>query len=113
MFNFRDGIFDNNRLDPIFPKGADQFFMEPAFIFKNAANPNAALLFIEHQASPEGQKVLDEAEPMKSSVFTDGEVSKILKGKKVSLNDFRTYAKTESWMKMVLEAYGFPKPEIR
>ena len=86
---------------------------EPAFIFKNAANPNAALLFIEHQASPEGQKVLDEDEPMKSSVFSNGEVSKALKGKKVSLNDFRTYAKTESWMKMVLEAYGFPKPEIR
>ncbi|MGH7816287.1 MAG: ABC transporter substrate-binding protein [Candidatus Binatia bacterium] len=86
---------------------------EPDFVFKNAANPNAALLFIEHQASPEGQKILDEIEPVKSSLFTGGEVSKILQGKKVSVNDFRTYHKTPGWMKMVLEAYGFPKAEIR
>ena len=86
---------------------------EPGFIFKNAANPNAALLFMEHQASPEGQKVLDEIEPMKSSIFADGQVSRLLKGKKLSLNDFRTYSKTQGWMKMVLEAYGFPKAEIR
>jgi len=86
---------------------------EAGFVLKNAANPNAALLFMEHQASPEGQKVLDEVEPMKSSLFGSGEVSKVLQGKKISLNDFRTYAKTEGWMKMVLEAYGFPKAEIR
>lgn len=86
---------------------------EPDFVFKNAANPNAALLFIEHQASPEGQKILDEIEPVKSSLFTGGEVSKILQGKKVSVNDFRTYHKTPGWMKMITEAYGFPKAEIR
>ena len=86
---------------------------EPGFVFKNATNPNAALLFMEHEASPEGQKVLDEIEPVKSSLFTSGEVSKILQGKKVSVNDFRTYHKTAGWMKMVLEAYGFPKAEIR
>ena len=86
---------------------------EPDFVFKNAANPNAALLYIEHQASPEGQKILDEIEPVKSSLFTGGEVSKILQGKRVSVNDFRTYHKTPGWMKMVLEAYGFPKAEIR
>ena len=86
---------------------------EPGFVFKNAANPNAALLFLEHQASPEGQKILDEIEPMKSSIFGSGEVSKQVQGKKISLNDFTTYSKTERWMKMVLEAYGFPKAEIR
>jgi len=86
---------------------------EPDFVFKNATNPNAALLFIEHQASPEGQKILDEIEPVKSSLFTGGEVSKILQGKKVSVNDFRTYHKTPGWMKMITEAYGFSKAEIR
>jgi ABC-type Fe3+ transport system substrate-binding protein len=86
---------------------------EPDFIMKNAASPNAALLFLEHQASPEGQKVLDESEPMKSSLFSGGEVSKILEGKKISVNDFRTYHKTPNWMKLVVEAYGFPKAEIR
>jgi ABC-type Fe3+ transport system substrate-binding protein len=86
---------------------------EPDFVLKNAANPYASLLFIEHQASPEGQKILDETEPVKSSLFTSGEVSKILQGKKTSVNDFRTYHKTPNWMKMIVEAYGFPKAEIR
>jgi ABC-type Fe3+ transport system substrate-binding protein len=86
---------------------------ESDFIAKNAASPSAGLLFIEHQASPEGQKVLDEVEPMKSSLFSGGEVSKLLQGKKLSVNDFRTYHKTPNWMKMIIEAYGFPKAEIR
>ena len=86
---------------------------EPDFIVKSATNVSAGLLFLEHQASPEGQKILDEIEPVKSSLFNPGQVSKILQGKKVSANDFRTYHKTQGWMKMVLEAYCFPKAEIR
>ena len=86
---------------------------EPDFIAKTAASPSAGLLFLEHQASPEGQKVLDENEPVKSSLFSGGEVSKILQGKKISVNDFRTYHKTGNWMKLILQAYGFPKAEIR
>jgi ABC-type Fe3+ transport system substrate-binding protein len=86
---------------------------EPDFIVKTATNVNAGLLFLEHEVSPEGQKILDEIEPMKSSIFGDGQVNKLLKGKKISLNDFRTYHKTQGWMKMIVEAYGFPKAEIR
>ena len=86
---------------------------EPDFVLKSAPNPYAALLFLEHHASPEGQKILDDIEPVKSSIFTQGEVSKIVQGKKASINDFRTYHKTPNWMKLVLEAYGFPKAEIR
>jgi ABC-type Fe3+ transport system substrate-binding protein len=86
---------------------------EPDFVLKSAPNPNAALLFLEHQASPEGQKILDEIEPLKSSIFYQGEVSKLVQGKKVSINDFRTYRKTPNWMKLIVEAYGFPKADIR
>ncbi len=86
---------------------------EPNFVLKSAANPHAALLFFEHQASPEGQKILDEVEPFKSSVFANGEISKLTQGKKSSINDFRTYHKTPNWMKMIVDAYGFPKAEIR
>jgi ABC-type Fe3+ transport system substrate-binding protein len=86
---------------------------EPDFVFKSAANPYAALLFLEHQAGPEGQKILDEFEPVKSSVYGNGEVSKTIQGKKASINDFRTYHKTPGWMKMITEAYGFPKAEIK
>jgi ABC-type Fe3+ transport system substrate-binding protein len=86
---------------------------EPDFVLKSSANPYAALLYLEHQASPEGQKILDETEPFKSSVYTTGEVSRIIQRKKASINDFRTYHKTPGWMKKIVEAYGFPKAEIK
>ena len=80
-------------------------------VFQNAAHPYLTLLFIEHAVSPEGQKILDEDNPLKSNVLADGQIAKLPKGKKVSLNDFRTYSKGAGWMKMVLEAYGFPKAD--
>lgn len=86
---------------------------ENDFVVKSAAHPNAALLFLEHEASPEGQKVLDEYEPMKSSLYTNGEIAKLVKGKKIALNDFRTYSQSVKWMKMVIEAFGFPQAEVK
>ena len=84
---------------------------ETEFVAKTSASPYTALLFLEHESSPEGQKVLDEVEPLKSSIFTAGEVSKAIQGKKASINDFRTYHKTQEWMKLIVEAYGFPKAD--
>jgi ABC-type Fe3+ transport system substrate-binding protein len=84
---------------------------EPEFIAKTSASPHVALLFLEHESSPEGQKVLDQIEPLKSSIFTGGEISKAIQGKKVSINDFRTYHNTPEWMKKIVEAYGFPKAQ--
>ncbi len=84
---------------------------EPEFIAKTSASPHTALLFLEHESSPEGQKVLDEVEPLKSSIYTGGEISKAIRGKKASINDFRTYHKTPEWMKLIVEAYGFPKAD--
>jgi iron(III) transport system substrate-binding protein len=86
---------------------------ENDFIMKTAAHPYAALLFLEHQTSSEGQKILDEAEPVKSSMYTDGEVSKLIKGKKIALNDFATYKDGARRMKMILEAFGFPNAELK
>jgi ABC-type Fe3+ transport system substrate-binding protein len=82
-------------------------------VMQNAAHPHLTLLFIEHAASPEGQKILDEYNPLKSNVLADGQIAKLLKGKKVSLNDYRTYSKGAGWIKMALEAYGFPKADVR
>ncbi len=62
-------------------------------------------------ASPEGQKIIDEYEPIKSSIFGDGEVARVAKGKKVAVNDFRTFQNTPKWMAMVVEAYGFPRAD--
>ncbi len=82
-------------------------------VLQNATNPSRALLFIEHAVSPEGQKILDEVNPLKSSVYADGEIARLLKGKKISLNDYRTYHKSPGWMKMILEGYGFPKVDAK
>jgi iron(III) transport system substrate-binding protein len=84
------------------------YLRENQFVIKNAPHPHAALLFIEHMASREGQKVVDDHEPIKSSVYADGEVAKLTKGKKVSVNNHRTFHNTPRWMKLVVEAYGFP-----
>jgi hypothetical protein len=62
-------------------------------------------------ASREGQKIMDDNEPLKSSMYTDGEVARLIKGKKVSVNDHRTFHNTPNWMKAVVDAYGFPRAE--
>jgi iron(III) transport system substrate-binding protein len=90
---------------------APVWLRENQFILKNAPHPHAALLFIEHMASSEGQKIMDEYEPLKSSMYTDGEVSRLIKGKKVSVNDHRTFHNTPKWMKIIVDAYGFPRAE--
>jgi iron(III) transport system substrate-binding protein len=82
-------------------------------VLQSAPNPSRALLFIEHNASPEAQKIFDEFNPLKSNVFADGEIARLLKGKKVSLNDFRTYHGGPERIKMIVEAYGFPKADVR
>ena len=85
---------------------------EPAFVLKNAANPYAALLFIEHQASPEGQKILDEIEPLKSNFLARVKSAKFSKAKKFRSTTFTPIIRLGNWMKMVVQAYGFPKAEI-
>ncbi len=84
---------------------------ENQFVLKSAPHPHAALLFIEHMASREGQKVIDDFEPIKSSIYTDGEVSKLTKGKKLAVNDYKTFQNTPKWMKLVVDAYGLPRAE--
>jgi ABC-type Fe3+ transport system substrate-binding protein len=86
---------------------------ENDFVIRTARHPYAALLFLEHQASPEGQKILDEVEPLKSSLYADGEIAKVIKGKKIALNDFKTHQESAKRIRMVLEAFGFPKADIR
>ncbi len=86
---------------------------EMEFVIKGAAHPYAALLFLEHQVSPEVQKILDQNEPLKSSIYANGEIAKIVKGKKTSIHDFKTYQQTAKWVEMIVDAYGFPRPLIK
>jgi spermidine/putrescine-binding protein len=86
---------------------------EMEFIIKGAAHPYAALLFLEHQTSPEVQKIIDQQEPLKSSIYANGEIAKLVKGKKTSVHDFKSYPNTAKWVEMVVEAYGFPRAQIK
>lgn len=117
QMTFYNSCMDAARKDPTkslackIIEPAPVYLRETQFIIKNALHPHAALLFIEHMASREGQKILDDHEPIKSSVYADGEVARLLKGKKVSVNDHRTFLSTPKWMKLVVDAYGFPRAD--
>jgi len=79
-------------------------------IIKNAPRPYGAILFLEFLASPEAQKILDDIEPLKSSVYApDSELEKVTRGKKVAVMD--TYEHSDRWVKMTVEAFGFPREE--
>ncbi len=84
--------------------------MEPEAVISTAAHPYAALLWLEFQATPEGQRIIDEYEPLKSSIYAPGSaLEKVTQGKKLSINNWDTYEQTPKWMKMTIEAFGFPK----
>jgi hypothetical protein len=78
----------------------------------SAPHPYAALLWLEFEASAEGQKILDDYEPHKGSIFVPGTgAEQLIRGKKISLNSFESYAKTTEWYKRIIEAFGFPQAE--
>ena len=79
-----------------------------------SSHPYAALLFLEHEASPEGQKLIDEHEPLKASIHSPGSaLAKETQGKQVCVNGFDTYQKAAAWMGEAVKAFGFPKAERR
>ena len=81
-------------------------------ILQNAPRPHAALLWLEFQASPAGQKIIDKSEPLKSSIYATGsELEKITRGKKLLVGDWSVYENIDHWVDMTVEAFGFPKAE--
>ena len=87
--------------------------MDTEFVIRTAPHPYAGLLWIETQASPEGQRILDDYGPLNSSVYAQGKVAEAVKGLKVFVNDFRTLKNTTRWQNMAVEAFGFPAAQIR
>jgi len=80
-------------------------------VLERASYPYAALLWLEFLAGPEAQSVLDQDE-VRSSIFSpDSALEKIVRGKKVWIRDLAAMDKTERWMKMAVEAFGFPQAE--
>lgn len=83
-------------------------------IMKGARRPNAAMLFLEYAASAEGQKILWEVEPFKSSIFSPGsKTEELVRGKKISLSDWDHLAKYPGYMEKLTAAYGFPREDKR
>ena len=79
-----------------------------------SSHPYAALLFLEHEASPVGQKIIDMHEPLKASIHSPGSaLSKVTEGKKVCVNGFNTFQSSTKWKKMAAKAFGFPRAEIK
>jgi len=77
-----------------------------------APRPNASLLWIEFQATPEGQRIIDENEPLNSSIYAPGSaLANVIQGKKVSANNWETWHQTRRWEELVVKAFGFPQAE--
>ena len=78
----------------------------------SSSHPHAALLWLEFQATPTGQRIIDKYEPLKSSIFVPGsELEKVTRGKKLSVSGFDTFDKIPGWYKMIIEGFGFPRAE--
>jgi ABC-type Fe3+ transport system substrate-binding protein len=79
-------------------------------VFEKADSPYAALLWLEFVSGPEAQKLIEAG--YKGSVFSPGTTAfQVARAKKVSLVDWRHYTKMQEYLRLVVEAYGFPKAE--
>jgi hypothetical protein len=86
--------------------------IDPNAVIGTAAHPYSALLWIEHLASPEVQRVIDDHDPGKASVYLPGSINEgVLKGKKLSVVEWDSFAKVGPWMKMIVGAWGFPRAD--
>ena len=87
---------------------------ESLAIIATSARPHAALLWLEFQASAEGQKIMDQFEPFAASIYGPGSIqAQEIKGKTLSLVDWDHYTKLAGYQDKVVAAYGFPKAELK
>ncbi|MBI2986148.1 MAG: ABC transporter substrate-binding protein [Deltaproteobacteria bacterium] len=76
-----------------------------------AANPYAGLLWLEFQASAEGQKILDEVDEA-ATIYTPGSVhEQLTRGKRVSVLAWEHFPKMGRYEEEIVKAYGFPRAE--
>ncbi len=79
-------------------------------VFDKADSRYAALLWLEFVSSPEAQKLIESG--YKGSIFSPGTTAfQVARTKKVSLVDWRHYTKMQEYLRLVVEAYGFPKAD--
>ena len=105
------------------PRGVLQFILlEPVpvrftieqAILSTGSNPHTALLWLEFMASSEGQKLIDEHEPLIASLYSKGAAAEqAIRGKKLSLVNWQQNAQIEQWIEKLTEAYGFPTATMK
>ncbi|HET8564380.1 MAG TPA: ABC transporter substrate-binding protein [Candidatus Binatia bacterium] len=83
-------------------------------VLANAEYPYAGLLWLEFQASPEGQKIMDDHWPLGASVFAPGSAQEnFTRGKKLSVIDWNHYTGLDDYVQKIVEALGFPKATVK
>jgi iron(III) transport system substrate-binding protein len=83
-------------------------------ILTTAKNPHAALLWLEFMAGAEGQKLIDQHEPLYPSRYSKGSAAEqALRGKKLSVVSLENNEKLEQWIAKLTEAYGFPTAAMK
>jgi len=103
-----------NNLDLKFIEPIPATMFEAETVLNSSRNPYGGLLFLEYQASAEGQKIIDERESLKASIHFPGSVvSKQVKGKRVCMNGYDTLQQSSTWEKLAIEAFGFPGAELK
>lgn len=72
-------------------------------------NPHAGLLWLEFQASPEGQKILDDVD-LAASIYTPGSAhEELTRRKKLSILAWEHYLKMARYEEEIVKALGFPR----
>jgi ABC-type Fe3+ transport system substrate-binding protein len=72
-------------------------------------NPHAGLLWLEFQAGPEGQKILDDID-LAASIYSPGSAhEQVSRGKKVSILAWEHYLKMAGYEEEIVKALGFPR----
>ena len=80
-------------------------------ISATARNPYAALLWLEFQASSEGQAILDETDLAASHLSPGSFHEKALRGKKLSVIGWKDYPHMENYLNEVVKAFGLPRAD--
>jgi iron(III) transport system substrate-binding protein len=74
-----------------------------------AQNPYAGLLWLEFQASPEAQAILDKVDRAASHLVPGTFHEKATRGKKLSVLAWEHYPQMQKYEEEIFKAYGFPR----
>ncbi len=97
-------------LEVLLPEPVPVRLNQPYGIVQGARNRHAAMLFLEYICSAEGQQLIDEIEPVKSSIYFPGaKVDQLLRGKKLSLAGWEEFDRMGSYTEEIFHAFGMPQ----